>query len=106
MRFCQSDLTYIPIIASTIYNNPIGASQVSFIGTLLYRVALLWFASTLEKDFPLLEDLDNFLTEFNVTFGEIDKVQIATTKIHLLRQGSRPASIYATDFRQLACDVD
>jgi hypothetical protein len=60
----------------------------------------------LEKDFPLFKDLNDFLIEFNDTFGKIDKVQKVTTKFRLLRQGSHSASIYAIDFYQLAYDVD
>jgi hypothetical protein len=60
----------------------------------------------LKKDSFLLEDLDDFLTEFNDTFGETDRIRTATTKIRSLCQGSRPISIYVADFRPLACDVD
>ena len=51
---------------------PTGASQVGLIGTLLSGAALSWFAPLLEKNSPLLEDLDDFLAEFNDTFGETD----------------------------------
>jgi hypothetical protein len=60
----------------------------------------------LEKDSPLLIDLGDFLTEFNDTFGKTDKVQTATTKIRLLRQGFYLASVYTADFHQLAYDID
>jgi hypothetical protein len=59
----------------------------------------LWFVPLLEKDFRIL-------TKFNDTFGETDKVLTATTKIHLLCQGSRSASVYAEFFCQLAYDVN
>ncbi len=36
-------------------------TQVGLIGTLLTGTALSWFSSLLEKDFPLLADLDKFL---------------------------------------------
>jgi hypothetical protein len=60
----------------------------------------------LEKNSLLLEDLDDFLIKFNDTFGKTDRVRIAITKLCSLRQGSYPASIYVTNFRQLACDID
>jgi hypothetical protein len=60
----------------------------------------------LKKNSPLFEDLDDILTEFNNTFGEIDRVQTATIKFCFLRQGSCPALVYVVDFRQLACDVN
>jgi hypothetical protein len=31
---------------------------------------------------------------------------MAITELRSLRQGSRSASVYAADFRQLACNVD
>jgi hypothetical protein len=73
---------------------------------LLSGVALSWFALLLEKNSSLLEDLDDFFTEFNDIFGETDKVRTAITKLRSLRQGSCPASVNAVDFRQLACDDD
>jgi hypothetical protein len=63
-----------------------GVSQVGLIGTLLSRVILSWFAPLLEKNSPLFEDLDDFLTEFNDTFGEADRVRTTTTKTCSLRQ--------------------
>jgi hypothetical protein len=60
----------------------------------------------LEKYSPLLEDLDDFLIEFNDTFGNTKRVRTATTKLSSLRQKSRSASVYAADFCQLAYDVD
>ena len=39
-------------------------------------------------------------------FGETDKVRTSTTKLRSLRQAAHAASIYAADFRQLACDVN
>ena len=85
---------------------PDGASQVGLVGTLLSGTALSWFAPLLEKESPLLYNFDAFLKEFAATFGEADRERVADTKIRSLRQGSRPASTYAAEFRQLACDVD
>jgi hypothetical protein len=68
--------------------------------------ALSWFAPLLKKNSPLLEDLDDFLTEFSDTFGKTNRVRTATTNLRSLCQGFHPASVYAVDFRQLACDVD
>jgi hypothetical protein len=73
---------------------------------LLSGAELLWFVLLLEKNSHILEDLDGFLTEFNDTFSKTDRVQMATTKLYLLHQGSRPISIYVINFHQLACDFD
>lgn len=85
---------------------PTGEIQVGLIGTLLSGTALSWFSPLVEKNSPLLQDLDDFLEEFTNTFGETDKARTATTKLRSLQQRSRAASVYAAEFRQLACDVD
>jgi len=66
-------------------------TQVGLIGSLLTETALSWFSSLLEKDSPLLADLDQFLEEFSRTFGERDRAFIATTKLRTLQQRSRLA---------------
>ncbi|KAH9552646.1 hypothetical protein CY35_09G077300 [Sphagnum magellanicum] len=81
-------------------------TQVGLIGSLLTGTALSWFSSLLEKDSPLLANLDQFLEEFRRTFGERDRALIATTKLRTLQQRSRPASAYVAKFQQLACDLD
>lgn len=81
-------------------------TQVGLIGTLLTGTALSWFSSLLEKNSPLLENLDLFLEEFSRTFGERDRALIATTKLRTLQQRSRPASAYVAEFQQLACDLN
>ncbi len=81
-------------------------TQVGLIGSLLTGTALSWFSSLLEKDFPLLANLDQFLEEFNKTFGERDRALIAITKLRTLQQRSRLASAYVAEFQQLACDLD
>ena len=54
----------------------------------------------------LLQDFHGFLEEFTNTFGETDRARTVTTKLRLLQQRARAASVYATKFRQLVCDVD
>jgi hypothetical protein len=81
-------------------------TQVGLIGSLLTETTLSWFSSLLEKDSPLLANLDQFLEEFSRTFGERDRALIATTKLRTLQQRSRPASAYVAEFQQLACDLD
>jgi len=81
-------------------------TQVGLIGSLLTGTALSWFSSLLEKDSPLLANLDQLLEEFRRTFGERDRALIATTKLRTLQQQSRPASAYVAKFQQLTCDLD
>ena len=80
--------------------------QVGLVGTLLSGPAQAWFAPLVETASPLLEDFPAFLTEFEATFGETDRRRTSLTKLYALQQGSRAASIYASEFRQLACDVN
>jgi hypothetical protein len=59
-----------------------------------------------ENRSSILSNFETFLEVFTKAFGEHDKVRWATTKIRSLRQGSRSASVYASDFRQLASDIN
>ena len=68
-------------------------------GTLLSGPTQAWFA-------PLVEDFPAFLAELEATFGETDQQRIALNKIYALEQGLHAASVYASEFRQLACDVN
>ena len=77
---------------------PTAEVQVGLIGTLLTGAAFSWFSPLLEKDSPLLTDLDAFLAEFTNTFGETDRARTATTKLRSLQQRSRAASVYAAEF--------
>jgi hypothetical protein len=84
---------------------PNDASRVGLVGTLLTGTALAWFAPLLEKKSPVLENFETFITEFQESFSDTDSVRTAINKIRRLRQGDRPASAYAADFRLLACDI-
>ena len=53
-----------------------------------------------------MNNFDIFLEAFAEAFGEHDKARWATTKIRSLWQGTRSASTYASDFRQLTCDIN
>jgi hypothetical protein len=85
---------------------PTEESRVGLIGTLLTGQALSWFAPLFEKRSPVLNNFETFLEAFAEAFGEHDKARWATTKIRSLRQGTRSASVYASDFRQLASDIN
>ncbi|CAG8780078.1 2024_t:CDS:2 [Cetraspora pellucida] len=54
----------------------------------------------------LLEDFEALIKEFEATFGDVDKSRTAANKIRKLTQGTRPASSYASEFRQIASDLD
>ncbi|CAG8529141.1 13676_t:CDS:2, partial [Racocetra persica] len=81
-------------------------TQVGLLGSLLTGSALAWFTPLLEKQFELLEDFRELVKEFEAMFGDADKSRIAANKIRKLVQGSRPVSNYASEFRQIASDLD
>jgi hypothetical protein len=88
------------------FHYPDGFTQVAFIGTLLSGNARSWFASLLEKDSPILYNLEAFMERLTATFGDSDQERVAEKKIQNLRQGSRSAAMYAAEFQQLTCDLD
>ena len=79
--------------------------RVGLIGTLLSGVAQSWFALFVKTSSPFLENFPAFLEEFEATFGDTDHRRTSLTKLYLLYQGKRPLSVYAYEFRHLACDV-
>ena len=81
------------------------ASRVGLVGTLLSGSALAWFALLLETESPLLNNFEEFLSEFKAFFGDIDSIRTTINKIRQLRQGDRPTSAYVADFRLLASDI-
>ena len=88
------------------FRYPDGFTQVAFIGTLLSGNARSWFAPLLEKDSPVLYNLEASMKRFTTAFGDSDREGVAERKIQNLRQGSRSAAIYAAEFQQLTCDLD
>jgi hypothetical protein len=46
------------------------------------------------------------MAEFEAVFGDNDKARTSANKLRHLQQGTRSAIIYASKFRQLACDVN
>ncbi|CAG8757098.1 23693_t:CDS:2, partial [Cetraspora pellucida] len=85
---------------------PNNQMQVGLLGSLLMGSALAWFAPLLEKQSELLDDFDTLVKELEAMFGDADKARIAANKIRKLVQGSRPASSYASEFRQISSDLD
>ncbi len=81
-------------------------TRVGFIGTLLTGTAAAWFAPILETSSPLLQDFNAFMAKFEVVFGDSDKARTSANKLRYLQQGTRSAIVYASEFRQLACDVN
>jgi len=81
-------------------------TRVRFIRTLLTGTAAAWFAPILETSSPLLQDFNAFMAEFEVVFGDSDKARTSANKLRRLQQRTRSAIVYASKFRQLACDVN
>ena len=68
-------------------------------------ISPLWFAPLVETSSPLLQNFPTFLAEFEATFGDTGRRRSSITKLYSLHQYMRPVSVYASEFRQLACDV-
>ena len=85
---------------------PTDATCVELVGTLLTGSTLSWFAPLFEKNAAILSNFETFLEAFSEAFGEHDKIRSGTTKICSLRQGTRLASNYVSEFWQLACDIN
>ena len=69
---------------------PTDISQVGLVGTLLTGTTLAWFAPLLEKKFPLLHNFDNFIQEFQASFGDTDSVRTMINKLRRLH----PISVF------------
>ena len=80
--------------------------RVGLISMLLTGQAQAWFAPLVETSSPLLTDFEEVHTDFEVTFGETNKRSATLNKLYALQRGQRATSIYASEFRQLACDVE
>ena len=85
---------------------PTEESKVGLVGTLLTGSALSWFAPLFEQRSPILSNFETFLAALTEAFGEHDKARVALNKIYALRQGSRSVSVYASEYRQLAADIN
>jgi hypothetical protein len=81
-------------------------TRVGFIGTLLTGTTAAWFVPILETSSPLLQDFNAFMAEFEAMFGDSDKARTLANKLCWLQQGTRSAIVYASEFRQLAYDVN
>jgi hypothetical protein len=81
-------------------------TRVGFIGTLRIGTIAAWFAPILETSSPFLQDFDAFMAEFEALFGDSDKARTSANKLRRLQQGTCSAIVYASEFRQLACDVN
>ena len=66
---------------------PTDASRVGLVGTLLSGTTLAWFAPLLEQESPLLNNFEEFISEFKACFGDTDSVRMTINKIERLRQG-------------------
>ena len=86
--------------------HPTDATRIGLVGTLFTRQALFWFAPLFEKNAAILSNFEAFLGVFSEAFGQYDKIHLATTKIRNLHQGIRSASNYASEFWQLAYDIN
>jgi hypothetical protein len=81
-------------------------TRIGFVRTLLTGTTVAWFVPILETSSPLLQDFDAFMAEFEAVFGDSDKARTSANKLRRLQQGTRSATVYALEFKQLARDVN
>ena len=51
---------------------PIDASRVGLVGTLLSGRIVAWFSPFFERESPLLNNFEEFISEFKACFGDND----------------------------------
>jgi hypothetical protein len=73
---------------------------------LLTKQAFSCFAPLFERREYVLNNFDTFLAVFAEAFEDHDKARSTTTKICVLQQGAHLASVYASNFRLLKCDIN
>ena len=61
--------------------------------------------SFVRKGSPLLNNFEDFISEYKAYFGDTDSVRTTINKLRRLCQGDRPSSAYVEDFRLLATDI-
>ncbi|CAG8543990.1 20778_t:CDS:2 [Cetraspora pellucida] len=66
----------------------------------------LGFTPLLKKQSPLLETFKDLIKKFKTIFGNLEKSRTAANKIRKLVQGTRPASSYISEFRQIVGNLD
>jgi hypothetical protein len=82
--------------------------KIAILGTLLEGGAMASFTPYLEhadQHEALLSDYSQFRKLFLSVFGDTDRVALASSRLRDLGQGRRPALAYASDFRELAADL-
>ena len=60
---------------------PTNASRVGLVGTLLSGSTLAWFAPLLENESLLLNNYEEFISEFKACFGDNDSIRTTINKI-------------------------
>ena len=60
---------------------PTDVSRVGLVGMLLSGSALAWFAPLLEKESPLLNNFEEFLSDFKACFGDTNSIRTTINKI-------------------------
>lgn len=80
-------------------------SKTGLIGSLCVGDALSWYRTLQENDSPLLQNFNDFVTEFFAHFGDPYVQDNARRQLLSLSQGRQSASAYAAKFRRIASDT-
>jgi hypothetical protein len=81
-------------------------TRVGFVGTLLTRITVAWFAPILEKHHPLSYKISTPLwRNLKQCLGTVTRPELQPTSCVTSSKGHIPI-VYASEFRQLAYDVN
>jgi hypothetical protein len=80
-------------------------SKCALVLSLLTGAAAQWAAPIME-DLDQLQDLSRFLGLLTSSFDDPDRARTASVSIRNLKEGRRPCSVYTSEFRRLATDLD
>ena len=73
--------------------------QIGLLTSLLTRLPRAWVAPLLERNDPVLQDLNAFVKVFYNCFADSDLYRSSVNKLCRLTQGSHPTSTYITEFQ-------
>ena len=84
---------------------PDDRSKVLFAVSNMKGVAFDWVMPYLHADHKMLQNYDEFVTNFRITFGNINRPKQAERELLELKQGTRSAVEYIADFQRLSLEV-
>ena len=79
--------------------------RVSYAISYLRGTAFDWVIPFLESNHPMLNDFELFEDEFNLVFGDQERLKSVENQLLHLRQGTRPVATLVSEFRRLSMEL-